>query len=556
MRRRSRAMLTGAVLGGSLAALGLLAARAFTPSLHAASVFLIVPMPAGLVEDSTEPLRLVQRQVRDTLARRISNPELLPRIVLEQGVPNAVAAEFSRSLRAVATRDRPSFVSLSAQAHDPQALAGLLDATVDAVLLADARRALLVQDDQIQALAELDAQVIEQDQIAQAALADVDLPVWARASATAMGLLDARKFAASLAPYLGRPATAFETLEMARTQGEIDALMLQIGGTPAITSEQFAAARQRASTAARRAHLARARQSILEREPTEDVLQVVQYAQPVAVPPPPRRLLWISLIGSSLGALTGFLRFAGRPERRKTDGRDGPTLETHLHVRVLGMMAAALTDYGERKLRPLAQTHPDHLAVEGVRSLGTALDVLRTTAEHSGPIIMANADEQQYAGHVLANLAMLAAERDERVLLIDTEGQDSVLSGMFTTGTRTFLSTAVDAEDLANVLPKGKSGGRIRFVVADEQAGTDPPVPGAFASYFDRIYIRAHSIARATELAACYDECTGVLVAHHSLAIRDWQRARDEWREGSDALVGLVQCGHNIDEQNYQSDPA
>ena len=549
MTQRGRTMLIGALVGTAIAVAGLLVARALTPAMHAASVLLLVPERPELFDDEREAMRSMQRSVRDALARRIDDPELLPKIVREQNVPNAAAAEFSRSLSAIAVQSRPSFVALSARSHDAQALAALLDATADTLLQADAGRALLAQDDQIAALEQLDAQLVAQDETAARELADVVLPTWAKAGATALGLLDARRFAASLGPTLGRLSTSFEQMEMARVDSEIQALGKDIGGKPSVTAEHFAAARLRASTASRRAHLARARQQILERDPTASGLNVVQYAQPIAIPPPRRRLLWIALVGASLGALTGFLRFMGRPE--EAGQRDGPTLETHLHVRVLGNMAAALCDYAERKSRPLAQTHPDHPAVEAVRSLDTALHIVRHSSSLTGPVIMVNADAAHNAGHVLANLAMLAALREERVLLIDTQGEESVLSDLFTTGTRTMLSTAVDADDLEKALPKRKRGGRIRFVVAEDPESDDPPVPGAFASHFDRIYIRAHSIERAAKLAASYDGATGVLVARHSLSIRDWQDARDEWRDLSDSLIGLVQCGHIIDESAY-----
>ncbi|MFK7886895.1 MAG: hypothetical protein AB8G16_08515 [Gammaproteobacteria bacterium] len=542
-------MLIGAVVGSAVAVLGLLAARAFTPSLHVASVLMVVSDRPAVFDDNDEALRAAQRDTRDTLTKRVSDPKLLPRIVRENQVPKAAAAEFSRTVRSQALEERPSFVALTAESHDPQALAVLLDATVESLLQADARRALLAQDDQITALNDLEAQVVEEDRVAQQKLIGVKLPPWARASATALGLLDARIFSVSLAPYLGRPPTMFEAMEMIRTQRDIDVLMQSIGGTPAVTAGHFAAARQRASTAARRAHLVHTRQNVLELDPGKDGLQVIQFARPVPVPPPRRRMLWIALVGGSLGALAGFLRFMGRPEGRKS--RDGPTLESHVHVRVLGTMASALVDYAQRKHRPLAQTHPDHLAVEAVRSLATALTITAASSSRTGPVIMVNADSEQNAGHVLANLAMLAAVRNERVLLIDTQGEGSVLGDLFTTGTRTLLSTSVDVNELEDALPKRKSGGRIRYVVAENSDTDDPPVPGAFASYFDRIYIRAHSIERAARLASCYDGAAGVLVGHHSMPIRDWQEARDKWRDASDSLIGLVQCGHTIEERLY-----
>lgn len=549
MTQRGRAMLIGALVGTAVAVAGLLAARALTPTVHSASVLLLVPSRPEVFDDELEAMRNWQHSVRDTLARRIDESELLPKIVREKKVPNAAAAEFSRSLRAHAIGSRLSFVALSARSHDVEALTVLLNATADSLLLADAGRALLAQDDQMAALATLDEDVVAQDEAAARELAGVDLPSWAKAGATALGLLDARRFAASLGPTVGRPSTRFENMEMARVEYEIQALTKDIGGRPSVRSEHFAAARLRASTASRRAHLARARQEILARDPAAGRLRVVQYAQPVPIPPPRRRLLWLALVGGSIGALAGFLPFVGRPET--TGQRDGPTLESHLHVRVLGNMAAALGDYAERKSRPLAQTHPHHLAVEAVRSLDTALSIVRHHSSRAGPVIMVNADGEQNAGHVLANLAMLAALRDERVLLVDTQGEGSVLADLFTTGTRTMLSTAVDADDLEKALPKQKSGGRIRFVVAEDPDSDDPPVPGAFASYFDRIYIRAHSIERAARLASSYDSAAGILVAHHSLSIRDWQNARDQWRDLSDSLVGLVQCGHTIDESAY-----
>ena len=382
---------------------------------------------------------------------------------------------------------------------------------------------------------------------------NVDLPAWASASATALGALEAEQFGLVLQASLDASRANELLADNARLSERIAKLRLDVGGEPPVVAMVFDAAIKRSAIPGVIGHLLEAREQLRTRRLEQADLRIVQHAIVAPLPPPHRRGLWAAVFGAAVGMLAALLNRLGRPV--ETKHRDGPTLEAHVHVPVIGSIAAPLADYGERKLRPLAQSHPQHLAVDGVRSLETAFKVLAAGKEQPGPIVMVNVDERQNAGHILANLAMLAALRGERVLLIETAQGESVLSSMFVSGTQTTLSTIMDVGELCDEkLPKHDDGGRIRYVVADDVGSPDPPVPGAFMQYFSRIYISSNSIDRAITLLQAYGDGIGVLVGSDQLPIREWQRARAQWRESQLPLDGLVHCGHRINERHYAAE--
>ncbi|MFK8015732.1 MAG: hypothetical protein AB8G17_09865 [Gammaproteobacteria bacterium] len=531
-------MLLGALAGAAVVLLMLAAARSLAPQRYVGSVLLYASPVRG---DSSHGRRRLQVALND--------PDFLSSVVQTAEVSTASAAQLARSVTLRPSSSSAALTELTAVANEQDDLTAALNTV--AVALVQRRRDIAARQ-----VGSRIADISTEMDALQARLTAVDaylktvtLPPWASASATALGSLEAERFELALATRRGQQKTGAFERQLAVLDARIEQLRLGIGGGEPITAEIFDAAVSRAAIPGQIAHLLEARETLRGQRLAEADLRIVRPATVARVPPPVRRGLWAAVFGAAIGALAVLLQWAGRPVKKRH--RDGPTLESHLHVRVIGSIASALVDYGDRKMRPLAQTHPQHLAVDGVRSLHLALRVLGAQRETDGPIVMANADESQNAGHVLANLAMLAANRGERVLLIETDSGDSVLSSLFTTGTSTTLSTIMDTDTLSRKgKPRGE-GGRIRFVVADDDDSPDPPVPGAFVHYFDRVYVRSHCIDRATALLKAYGGGLGVLVGGDDLPIRQWQSARDAWRESDQPLDGLIHCGHRIEERLY-----
>jgi hypothetical protein len=532
------APVVGAIVGGIVAVALFMGTQMILPERYSATVLLF-----------SDDAQVDAGGLRSTLATMIEDPGFLPAVVNDASIPIPIAAELARSIRVEPARESSTLTQLIAIGHPGDELAQAVDAVAAAMV--DARRKarsshVMARLDDIERLV---AALEDQRNQASARLRDAVLPSWARSAAIVLAVLDAQRFGLQLRAQLGLESARQVASKDADIQAQLERLQMIVGGTPAVTSQQLDAARQLASIDGKLAQLLAIQQELMAYKVSDRDLRLVRGAQTQRLVPPRRRIAYAALLGAIAGGLSMIVLRVGTVAAKPQ--RDGPMLESSLSVRVIGALPRALSDYGERKLRPLAQTHPQHLAIDGLRSVRTALRVLASDHAQPGPVVMANADDTQNAGHVLANLAMLDAESGYRVLLVETQQSGSVLSSLFTTGTRTTLSITMDAAELDDASHEFRGNGRIRFVVADDENLGGPPVPGAFISYFDRVYIRAESVERAAALLNIYDYGTGVLAGSHQLGMRQWREARDRWRSVGDTLHGLIQCGHRIDERAY-----
>ena len=480
LSRRIAGVMNAAVIGALAVVLVLFIVRAVVPPNYSVSVMFYA--------DKT--LRTPE-QHRRALEAQLRHPGFLERVVVAADVPVGTASELARTLQVRPTSRYALFTQMVALGHDADALERAANSLADALVEARAQQTTRRRNARLALVAERSQDLERQRAVALTVLADAELPGWARTGALVLGALDGRRFGLELDVEL---KTARDE-DVAAARQEIDQtiaqLELHMGGPGNVDAGIFDAARLMASLDDRQSHLIGARQDIRDMLAPEHDLHVINRALVAELKPAVSRTIWGAVFGAALGALFVVIRDTGRPSR--TRHRGGPTLESHVHVAVIGSMAGALVNYGERKMRPLAQAHPSHLAIDGVRSLQTALQVLAGRHKRAGPVIIANADATNNAGHVLSNLAILAADRGERVLIIETGRDNSVLSQLFTTGTRTTLSTTVDEQDISVQSKAPPGGGRIRFMIADDDSVSEPPVPGAFVSYFNRIIFNIYA---------------------------------------------------------------
>lgn len=482
--------------------------------------------------------------LRAEVVQMLESPDFLSSLVLDETLPLSVATELSDTLAVSFAERSGAMLEMTAQGMDADALGSALDAVAGWLVDYWQRRGVLREDARLREIESVAVALDVSDASATEALADVRLPRWARSAALALGQLDAERFGLVLPGRLGVPRSPETMQSLADLDARIARLEQSVGGTPAVLRSHLAAARALAGNDAIRTHLLRARMTAEQALTRTPPLRIVQSSRVSAMPIHVRRVLWSALIGAAVGALLAFLRDFGRPDVRPT--RDGPTLETHLHVPVLGSLPVALRDFADRNGRSLAAVHTGHIGLQSIRSLLTALSVSGWRAGRTGPIIMADIDEAGHAGHALANLATMAADAGLRVLVVEAGAQGAVLEHLFTPGTSSpRAQSLVDSED--------NDSGRIRFVMAADAAPTEPPVPGAFMHYFDCVMMRAYGAKQGAQIAGLYDGSRGVLVGHHDVPIRTWQDERDCWRDAGDseALLGLVHGGHPMAEHRY-----
>ncbi|MEO1575281.1 MAG: hypothetical protein AAFU65_10020, partial [Pseudomonadota bacterium] len=536
----------GALVGALLFGGAVLAVQSSAPPAYAGRVLFV------LSDDSSDSV-LQGTEWRAQIAQELEDPSYLPKLVSDGRLPIEAATELSDSLTLSFAPESGALLALSAQAMDDALLADALDTI--AVSLVDERQQdkVLRLDAQLTEIETLGERLTAQDAEYSATLDGIRLPTWARSLALTLGRLEGELFGLSLRRRLGETLTPQMEDTEVRLAERIAALETSTGGSPSVLTEHLEAARELASIDWKRSHLLRARLDAEQALVAPPPLRVVQGARVNAVPMHRARIGWAGLIGAALGALAMFVRDMGRPEFTPT--RDGPTLEANLNVRVIGSLPVALNHFAQRNAASLASVQADHLALHSVKSFGTALAIQSLRTGRHGPVLLADIDDAGHGGHALANLAVILADAGRRVLVVEAGVRGAVLNNVLVAGTH-----VAQADNSESSSAPGEAGtriatrrGRIRFVVAEQEDTTEPPVPGAFMHYFDSVFIRCDRADRAARLAQLYEGSLGVLVGHHDVPIRRWQMAREAWREYGDeeALVGLVHGGHPLVEHRY-----
>lgn len=545
----------GALLGAGAGAGAGLLARTVAPAIHDGRALLLYAHDERGGDAVDAPTF-----VNATLARKGFLSDVVERHRLD---PRSAAWLAGRLVVAQAP-ESDQLASLSLHGSDAGAVERALNALADE-LVAVHRRA---HRDRFDArLARLDAELAavsaRHDELAAQVEGSAPLPMWARSAIVVDANLARQRFELELPARYGLAGDDTVTrsgrnARLAQIARERQALRQKTGGDGNIERARFEREQDLAITRVRLLTLLETKQALLTAAAdAPGPLRIVQHAQVARRALTTQGLAILALAGALLGTFAALTLWW---LRRPTEVRlSGPVVETDLRTRVVGIMGSALTHYGERKLRPLAQTHPEHLAVAGVYSLRIALHVLRMDPDRAGPVVVAETGPRRHAAHVLANLAMLAADRGERVLLVDAHDEGSPLSAMFKSGTETTLSTTIEDLDTLDDDPAAPHArrGRIRFVTvngADAPAdGGGLPVPGAFVSYFDRVYILARDVEHACALLDGYGGGVGLLVAGSAQRLANLREAHSAWHDRAPSLHGIVLCGYRIDESAYLS---
>ena len=553
-------MLVGAALSAITGILFLMLA----PARFEATVVLYHTPGSGIPESG-----------RDFVILTLAQTGFSPGVVTGEINDAKTEALLASKLSVVATDASKPFAELRLVGTDSTALAATLNAV--ATQMIDRLRANQEKTLQRQ-LSELDAALAnatQRQRELKAARPDYgSLSPWTHDAVVAATKLARQRLELELlARYRPWVDSAFDHLTQRRDLNAVvqqqAQLKLKISENVHIDSGQFELESALALAGAELPVLQQTKQRMNEEFEFFKPLQVLRPAEVVPLARAYTPVVMLIVAGGLIGALAGGLVWSRRQSlsarlgglkwstRQPADGTlNARAVEKCLKMPVLGVMAQYLTDYGERERCPLAQSDSQHLAIVGVRSLRVALHLLAQGPKQAGPLVVAEVGDRQHASHIIANLAVVAAQAGERVLIVEASAGQGVLSTMFASGENTTRPIVLNGDELIGEtdLDEHPRKGSIHFLISDDLAndsGATPlPVPSEVMQNFDRLFIHAGDGARARDLLNRYGTGVGLLVCSSDMQLSALRKARVKF------LHGVVLCGHPLDESAYQDGPA
>lgn len=515
----ARYALLGALAGVLIGTLGGLVIEKFMPAHFAASL-VVFHAPGSGWSDSG----------RDFVAATLVHPDLLPGVANDQGLSAADAADLARGIETTAADASQPLAEMRLEGTDPGTLANTLDAVAQRMVTLHRSRqqaALQVQLDELDAaLARAREHVRELDAAAPNAAA---LPEAAHDAVTVAARLARERLELELGKRfrLGRGSTLDERrreLSLHGLEHQLERAQQALDARAPIAA--FEHARERAIAAAEVDALQHIRDGLLREFDAFSPLQIVRAAEVTPLTDTSPIFLLVAF-----GALAGFFAggFVWSANQSSPTRLSAALVEKSLRVPVLAVMPAELGGNGDR--RPLAQTDPRHLAVAAIRSLDIALAVQIRDADASAPVIFCALGDPHPARLVVANLAVVAAQAGERVLVIDDVQGDDGLAGMFA--------------DAGGDHEAHFGAGSVRLAGGDRAAGML-----THGERFDRVFVHVRDAARAREFIAEHGTGVALLVCAEEQPLAALRKAQ------ANELFGIVLSGHRIDAAAYGGEPA
>jgi len=257
-----------------------------------------------------------------------------------------------------------------------------------------------------------------------------------------------------------------------------------------------------------------------------------------------------ALVATALGGLLGFLVGGVVWSRRQSPAGllNGPTVEKALGLPVAGVAVDYLTEYGEREHQVLAETDQEHLALAGIRSLRVGLHVLARATQRDGPIVITGLDARRDAPHIVANLAVIAAQAGERVLVVDDSRDNALPAAIFGTERDVGASPSPGINTADGSEPAAEK--RIQLVRSRDAGGNAAvaqrlPVPGEIEKAFDRCLVFTDDVATVRQILKHYTTALGIAVCPANIRISALRKARAR------TLDGIVLCAIPLDDSLY-----
>ncbi len=527
-------MLAGATLGAFAGALFVAAA----PARFEANVSLFY-----------KPGSEMSNSARDFIVAALAREDFLSDFVHEHRMDTKMEAFLTRNLTVVANDASGPFAEIRLVGSDAAAIVTTLDALATYMVelpWSAEENALQLQSQELDEL--IDAATGRYDKLVKEPLHYGRLPASTLRKIRIAANLAEQRFELELTERyrLQRQSTPDDLNRQQRLNAIVaqqEQLKLSVSENANTDSDHFEFESALALARAELRVLKRTRHRLVGELNRSKTLWALRRAKAIPVPTGFAPILILAASCSLIGGLGGGFAWS---RRQSANGElSGPMIETRLRTPVVGVMAKSLTDYGERELHPMAQADPQPLAMAGVRSLSVALHVLSQEHDRAGPVIFADLGDAHHASHIVANLAVVAAEAGARVLIVEAGGE-SLLSIMFANDKVVARQLALDVSERARE-QGGDSG--VRFTIGDETAHNADaaalPVSNEIISHFDRVFIHVGDVAKARHVVKSYGAAIGIVVCTADTRLSVLRKALGK------TLHGVVLCGFPIKESDY-----
>ncbi|MFT4564673.1 MAG: hypothetical protein ACI9BW_004443, partial [Gammaproteobacteria bacterium] len=236
-------------------------------------------------------------------------------------------------------------------------------------------------------------------------------------------------------------------------------------------------------------------------------------------------LVLLTAVGGLIGALVAGLVWSYRQSSAGVSSAS--VVGKYLNLPVVGVTAQWVSDFGERERQVLADSDTQDLAVAGIHSVRVALHLLA----RAEPVIFAEIGNRRHASHIIANLAIVAAQAGERVLIIDVDSSQNVLAGLLARKTNSEQVIAPNANETTEKpeIDKHALTPTIRLLGGDDVPNNVDaktlPVAREFLADFDRILIYAGTVSTAKDLLKGYDTGIGIVVCPSDVRLSALRKA-------------------------------
>ncbi|MFT5414203.1 MAG: hypothetical protein ACI915_000513 [Gammaproteobacteria bacterium] len=539
-----RNAMFGAIAGAGLILLAGALLIVFAPQRHDAAVILF-HLPGSGMSDSA----------RDFVAAALAQPDFLTSVVTKHGWDNAKAKHLADNLSVEATNAAGSVAELHLRGSDPATLTSTLETVVEEMVALQSGKHKEIFQPLLNELSTELKTAEERRQKFRAPRRDFgSLPPSARSTIVVATDLAGKRLELELDKrYQLRPGSASQDMKRQRRLNALIAIQKERQQKP-VNNLDFESAHFK-----RESELAYSDVEIKALKQTKRRLDSeLEHRKPlivgrkVAVTPLAtdyKPLVLLAVVGGLIGGLIGGLVWSYH--QSSTGYLTASVIENYLNIPVAGVTAQVLTDYGEGERQLLVASDSRGLAIAGIRSVRVALQLLA----QANPVVFSEIGDRQHASHIIANLAVVAAQAGERVLIVDVDNGQSVLADLFASNNKTHRAIAADVDETSKEteLVNATSPSRIRFIGRDNtgkaaDVKTQPVAPEVMAD-FERIFIYAGAPDTAKRVLNGYPSSVGIVVCASNVRLSVLRKARVK------NMHAVLLGGHPIDVQAYRDGP-
>ena len=463
---------------------------------------------------------------RDFIAATLARPDFLPGVATEHGWSADVAAELADRIVVTAPDASRPLAEIRLRGTDETALAATLDTVAQHLVTLHRDRQREHLQWQLDELDQALANARKQGLAVNGTSPDMTtLPAAARDAVTAAANLarEQREIELGKRFRLSRGSTLDNRrreLSLRGLRRQLERAQQALDTHDPTTVAAIERARAHASANAELLALTHTRDGLLQEFAASSPLQLVRAADVAPLPADFSPVFVLAAFGALAGLLAGgFVWSAGQALPTELSAA---LVEKSLRVPVLAVIPDDLT--ADPAPRVLAENAPRDLALAAIRSLRIALAVRIRDADAGAPIVISGLADPRAAGLVIANLAIVAAQAGERILVVDETQGDSVLARMLAAETHF-------------------GDGSVRLAPADRDDATG--AAEAHDGSVDRVLIHVRDSTQARKFTGDGRAGIPLLVCNVNEPLAALRKAQ------ANKLFGIVLCGDRIDEAAY-----